>query len=213
MKIFTYQVKNRFSSKLLVFVFLFISDCVVCQSPSKRIDIFKLMLTEMTKHLDPSIMTNDTTRILLFKVCPEVNPNSSLRIIKTKGLYYLEVRYLEINIPKEVFTSFVENKYHRQSFKVHLLSVPISKSFMNKMVDAFYKAIALNEEKSRLHQMEIDKTQDIEIYDGGSYELLVCDNGGGSSFSFCRPDRYKRTPLPQQTNIKRKGGGTKVQKK
>lgn len=125
------------------------------------------MLTEMKKHLDPSIMTNDTTKILLFKVCPEVNPNSSLRIIKTKGLYYLEVRYLEINIGKEIFTSFLDNnKYHRQSFKVHLLSVPISKSFMNKMVDAFYKAIAFNEEKWRLHQIEMEKTLGIEIYDG-----------------------------------------------
>ena len=155
-----------------------ISDCVVCQSPSERIDIFKLMLTEMKKHLDPSIMTNDTTKILLFKVCPEVNPNSSLRIIKTKGLYYLEVRYLEINIGKEIFTSFLDNnKYHRQSFKVHLLSVPISKSFMNKMVDAFYKAIAFNEEKWRLHQIEMEKTLGIEIYDGGSYELSIYDNG------------------------------------
>lgn len=178
MKIFTFRVKNWFSTKLLVFIFLFISDCVVCQSPSERIDISKLMLTEMTKHLDPSIMTNDTTKILLFKVCPEVNPNSSLRIVKTKGLYYLEVRYLEINIGKEIFTSFLDNnKYHRQSFKVHLLSVPISKSFMNKMVDAFYKAIALNEEKWRLHQIEMEKTPGIEIYDGGSYELSICDNG------------------------------------
>lgn len=33
---------------------------------------------------------------------------------------------------------------------------------------------------------------------------------GGSSFSFCRPDRYKRTPLLQQTHIKRQGGGAKV---
>jgi hypothetical protein len=35
---------------------------------------------------------------------------------------------------------------------------------------------------------------------------------GGSSFSFYGPDRLQLTPLPQQTNIKRKGGGTKVRK-
>lgn len=170
-KIVTICLNNRiFPSKLLCSLMLLIlTGFGFSQSITKRIDTHKLYKTELEKHLFPPVDTLNTVQVLLFMVIPEVDPNSSLRIIDIGEKSFLEVRYLEKNVWVELLTSLVEHRYKPMSLKIHFLSVPISKYFKNKMLTAFIKVIMLNESEI--------KPSRSQIFDGTNYSFRTYENG------------------------------------
>lgn len=159
---------SNFSKKY--FLFLFIPNCLTSQLVGNRIHINrirvgKIVQIDITKYLNPPILSSDTIINIVFITYPETEANSSLRIIFTKGRSHLEVRYLEKNIREELFKATANSA----PIKVHFRSVPIGDSFRKKILEKFFKVITLNEEENRIEQAKKNKI--IEIYDGANYVL------------------------------------------
>lgn len=137
----------------------------------KRVDTVQIAYyAELEKHLYPPVDSLTTTELSLFVVFPEVNPNSSLRlIVKKNGESYLEVRSLEKNVWVEVLTSFVNHCYKPMMLKVNSFSAPINNQFENRMLCVYNKVITL-------HNNRI-KSKENMIFDGTSYVFTTDNNG------------------------------------
>jgi hypothetical protein len=134
--------------------------------------------TQLKTYLEPQFANSDTIALLAFRVVPETEPNSSLRIIDVRGKAYLEAIYLDKNIWIEL--SSVESKgvnialelsSHRSKIvsipldiKKRNIIVPISNSFKEKMVRSFLDII------DYMNKQPIRKSY--RIYDGICYNFI-----------------------------------------
>lgn len=164
--------KDRRKIYKYIFLAIYLSNinCVSCQSSKERIDISMSLSIELINHLNPPFITKDTTEVAVFRVKPEVKPDSSLRVIETKEQSYLEVRYLDKNIWYELFASIKEHRYPPLFLKVHLYSIPISNSFKNRILKVFAETISLNEEMMKLPRK-------YDFFDGTFYGFKINSNG------------------------------------
>jgi len=138
------------------------------QSPKKRwIDVSKEYKNELTDRLCPEVDTNTTKVVVLFIAKPAfADPECSIRIIDKGNESFIEARILEKNLWEEQF----KQKMQADSLSVEtsFYSVPVSRSFRNKMLAAFTTVI-------ELHANRI-KPSGIQLYDGICYEFMVNNN-------------------------------------
>ena len=185
---------NRFLSTKLLFIFMIISNFAVAQTQRKGVDINRIIQRESIKYLYPPFVTNDTVECVLFLVRPEVKPDASLRIIETNHKAHLEVRCMDKNIKAEEWKRIFEEKVlnpesngikhirmvlreNRDStplpIKTAFYSIPISKSFQNKVKAVFLKVKELNKNGTKAYDEGELITSKFDIFDGSSYGFLV----------------------------------------
>jgi hypothetical protein len=146
------------------------------QTQRKRVDTVQVAyFAALKKHLYPPVDSLTTRELALFVVFPEVEPNSSLRLIDKNGKTYLEVRSLEKNLWVETLTSFANHSYTPINLKVNVYSTIVSQQFANNMVEAFNEVIA--------RQNSQPKPEPYSIYDGTIYDFSINDNGKIASVS------------------------------
>ena len=116
---------------MFFFTLIFTTLNSYTQSQKKKIDTVQISYGEELKnHLYPPVDSLATMDLALFIVFPEINPNSSLRLIEKNGKSYLEVRCLEKNVWVEVLTSFLNHSYKPMTLKVNYFSVSVSEQFL-----------------------------------------------------------------------------------
>ncbi|MDP4239520.1 MAG: hypothetical protein Q8904_08645 [Bacteroidota bacterium] len=162
---------KRSFAKLLTMMFLVQLSILplLCQS-SARIDCAKRYQSEFKKHLDPHYIHSDTTELLAFIVSPEIDPNSSFRMIKVGDKSYLQVIFLDKNVWVELFPLLSDSLRNRSiNIRRETFQVLISEAFQQKMVQTFMKVVE--------YQNKNVDNKSIRIYDGINYDFIAYLNG------------------------------------
>ena len=215
--------KRLLSTKFL-FIFIIIFNNAFAQTQGKGIDINKIIQNESIKYLNPTFVTNDTTECIVFQVKPEVKPDASLRIIETNHTYYLEVRCMDKNIKMEEWKRIFEEKVlNPQSSGIHYIkrvlrenwyttplpiktsfySIPISKSFQNKVAAVFLKVKELRGNGQKIYEKGKLLTEHFDLFDGSNYEFLAYVNGKveSTSIQVGEEDPYNTEPIESSDYI------------
>jgi hypothetical protein len=121
--------------------------------------------TQLKTYLEPQFASSDTIALLAFRVVPETEPNSSLRIIDVRGKAYLEAIYLDKNIWIELSSVEFKTENISLNIKTKTIKVPISNLFKEKMIQSFQRVIDF--ENKRVAD-SIPRT-----YDGINYDFLI----------------------------------------
>jgi len=214
----TLPLKNVLSNRFILAVFLLSSNISFSQNAGTRIDIGKISIREHEKILKPTFKSNDTLVRIAFIVYPEVDVNSYLRVLETKGKFLLEVLMTDKNIHTELFKRIYEERditkpsslmrtiemHVREKMdttplpiKTRLFSIPISNTFANKMIDVFSKVKALKSEEIRLYNNGILFTEKFDFFDGSTYEFLINTNSKLEGFNILVGERnvYNTDPI------------------
>lgn len=168
---------KKVSFNVFLVCLLFIVDCTFCQSTKGKIDILKLLSTELERHLFPPFVTKDTCEIILFTIKPEAKPDASFRIINICKKFYLEVRILDQNVWVELLTSINKHSYCPLSIKTHYYLIPVSKNFENKMVDVFSKVNASKDNQVKIYSEGKITLNKFDVFDGSLYGFSVYLDG------------------------------------
>ena len=135
--------------------------------------------SELQKRLNPVIDTLTTKEIATFTAIETDVPEHSIRIVEKNSQLYIEVRILEKNLAKEYYS--IEKK-KIDSLKTIEFTKPISTTFRNKLLMAFYKVIDLHSKTNKsVSYQDANGDVHLRLYDDPIYKFTVKDNDSWSS--------------------------------
>ena len=154
----------NFQNRSWAIAFLLIFHSLNCVS-QQGINHAKMYQNQLKTYLEPSFASSDTIALIAFRVTPETDPDSSLRIIEVKGKAYLEAIYLDKNIWIELSSVKSKDVNMLLDIKRKNIVVPISNSFKEKMIQSFQRVIDFENKR-------VDDNFPY-IYDGIKYNFII----------------------------------------
>ena len=181
---------------LTIFLFAFIG--LIGDLSAQEIGFSDLIIQQIRKQLNPPFLSNDTIRKFSFLVTPEVNPNSSMRIIETKKHFYLEIRCLDKNIKTELYATYRAESFPQLSIKTLFYSIPISDQFAKNVLEVFFKIKKLERKGQKIYDNGKLITEHFDIFDGSNYEFIAYEDGKLKSSTYIlvsEVDPYNTAPI------------------
>lgn len=181
---------------LTIYLFAFIG--LIGHLSAQEIGFSDLIIQQIRKQLNPPFLTNDTIRKFSFLVTPEVNPNSSMRIIETNKQNFLEIRCLDKNIKTELYATYRTESFPQLSIKTLFYSKPISDQFAKKVLEVFFKIKKMEREGQKIYDNGKLITEHYDIFDGSNYEFIAYEDGKLKSSTYIlvsEVDPYNTAPI------------------
>jgi hypothetical protein len=123
--------------------------------------------SELCNYLFPKVDTLIDKVVVLFFVMPINDPEYSIRIINRNNQSFIEARFLEKSLWRELFQHLVKRDVNPLLLNVNFFSVPISTPFTEKMLIAFTNVI---------HNKKLSNELPL---DGTIYEFWIFDQSAG----------------------------------